>query len=161
MSEAESYEAGVHAAWVGEIVGESLFEELASRATGTPLEQKWRLLAKLEQLMGRRLEPLLARYECDLTPTSEAKEQGVATAKAFASLAHKDFMEALEPYIEDALRRYRALSLTSPSDDAEAMELLVAHEAALLRFVQKERAGDPRDSTTEAREVIDRLAAPS
>lgn len=152
-----TYKSSVYDAWVSEFVGEAIFEELARIGKGTPLEKKWKVLANLERLMGRRLESVLAGYGCDLAPPRESIEQRLAAANALLTLDSQVVMAAMEPYIKDALRRYRVLRSSAPEEDAEALQLLVDHEAALLRFVQKERVGDLEDSTREAREVIGRL----
>lgn len=151
----ESYEAGVYEAWVGEIFGESLFAELAGHCAGTPLEAKWTLLAELERVTGRQLEPLLRRYGYELIPPDDAKQRGVSNAREFCKIPHLEFMAQIEPYLEEVISKYQTLRDVAPLEDASAMQFLVDHEAALLRFVQLELGESGQDSTQAAKSLIE------
>lgn len=157
MEEGRNYETGVQAAWAGEIFGEALFSELARLDEGTALTPKWKLLAELEHVTGEQLAPLVSRYGFDTEPPGEEMQRGLANAREFAEMSHADFMALIEPYLEDVIARFEALRDAAPAEDKAAMQFLVDHEAALLRFVQLERSGTDPDSTRDARALIERV----
>ena len=157
MEEGQTYEAGVRAAWAGEMYGEALFSELANLAGGTALASKWKTLAKLERVTGEQLAALVSRYGFDTEPPGEEVERGLATARKFAEMPHDEFMALIEPYLEDVISRFEALCDAAPAEDRTTMQFLVDHEVALLRFVQLERSGANQDSTRVARALIERV----
>ena len=157
LEESRTYQASVQAAWAGEVYGEALFSELARLVPDTALEPRWKLLAELEQVTGRQLAPLVHRYGFDTDPPVEQMERGVANAREFAQMPHADFMALIEPYLEEVVSRYEALRDAAPAGDKAAMQFLVDHEVALLRFVQLERRGADQDSTRDARLLIERV----
>ena len=157
MEESRTYEASVQAAWAGEVYGEALFSELARLDPGTALRPKWKLLAELEHVTGRQLAPLVIRYGFATEPPAEQIERGLANAREFAQMPHADFMALIEPYLEEVVSRYEALRDAAPAEDKAAMQFLVDHEAALLRFVQLEQRGGDRDTTRDARMLIERV----
>ena len=152
----ETYKSGVYEAWVGEIFGESFFAELAGRCPGSPLEAKWTLLAELERVTGQQLEPLVRRHGYDLDPPDDAKQRGVTNAEEFCKIPHLEFMAQIEPYLEDVVAKYQVLRDTAPPEDAVAMQFLVDHEAALLRFVQLEQSESAQDSTQAVKSLIEK-----
>ena len=156
MEESQTYEAGVQAAWAGEIFGEALFSELARHYEGTELAPKWRELAELEQVTGKQLAPLISRYGYGTEPPEKELERGLANAREFAEMEHADFMAFIEPYLEEVIPRLEALRDAAPEEDKATMQFLVDHEVALLRFVQLERSGAGQDSTRDARVLIER-----
>ena len=159
MEESNTYEASVQAAWAGEVYGEALFAELARLDPGTALGPKWKLLAELERVTGRQLEPLVNRYGFDTEPPGEQVQRGLATAREFAQMPHADFMALIEPYLEEVISRFEAMRDAAPAEDMAAMQLLVDHEVALLRFVQLERRPGDQDSTRDARMLVERARA--
>ena len=159
MKEGQTYEAGVRAAWAGEIYGEALFSELAHLEGGTALAPKWKTLAELEHVTGERLAPLVSRYGFDTEPPTEEVERGLATARELAEMPHADFMAFMEPYLKEVISSFEVLRDAAPADDRTTMQFLVDHEVALLRFVQLERSGADQDSTRDARALIERVRA--
>ena len=160
MAESRTYEAGVQAAWAGEIYGEALFSELARLAGGMALAPKWKLLAELEQVTGEQLAPLVSRYGFATEPPGEEIERGLATARELAEMPHADLMAMIEPYLEEVISRFETLRDAAPAEDKTTMQFLVDHEIALLRFVQLERSGADQDSTQDAKVLIDRVRNP-
>lgn len=154
----EAYQAGIYEAWVGEIFGERLFVELAGHCAGTPLAAKWALLAELERVTGQQLEPLVRHYGFDLEPPNDAKLRGVTDAEAFSKMPHLEFMAEIEPYLEEVVAKYQRLRDAAPPEDASAMQFLVDHEVALLRFVQRERSESAQDSTQAVSVLIEKVA---
>lgn len=156
MIEDRGYEAGVRAAWAGEIFGEALFSELARLGGDRAQATKWKLLAELERVTGEQLAPLVSRYGYETEPPVEEMERGLANAREFAEMPHTDFMALIEPYLKEVISKFEALRDAAPDEDKATMQFLVDHEVALLRFAQLERSGDDQDSTREARMLIER-----
>lgn len=156
MKDATAYIRGVYEAWKGEVFGEAFFSELAQIDQKTPKETKWRTLSELERVTGEVLAPLVRRYGISLRPPEEEKTRGEEQAKGFSAMPYQEFMAGMEPYLEEAVARYQALRDEAPSQDALAMQFLVDHEQALLRFAQIERRETGEDSLAAVKEVIAR-----
>ena len=58
----EDYIAGVHNAWLGERLGFAAFSSRAEAERDEVLAEKWRLLAKLEQVTGERMAKVLRAH---------------------------------------------------------------------------------------------------
>lgn len=158
MKNASTYIRGVYEAWKGEVFGETFFTELAKLDKKTPMEIKWRTLAALERVTARVLLPLVRRYGLPLRPPEESKTRGEQQAKRFSTMLREEFMAYFEPYLEEAVAKYQTLRDDAPSEDATAMQFLVDHEEALLRFVQIERSETGEDSLQEVKDVIARAS---
>ncbi len=154
MKDVTSYIRGVYEAWKGEVFGEVFFTELAQRDKRTSMEAKWKTLAELERVTGGVLFPLVRRYGLPLRPPEDSTTRGEQEAKRFSTMPREEFMADMEPYLEEAVAKYRALRDEAPSEDATAMQFLVDHEESLLRFVQIERGETGEDSLQEVKDVI-------
>ena len=146
------YEDGVHAAWVGEIQGELFFNALAEAETGTQRE-KWETLAVLERVTGKRIAAVLRARDVDLA-APEASGQLLAAVQEYAKQPFSDAVSAMRPILLDAIGKFEALLAQAPSTERSAMQFLVDHERAILRFVDLEAAGQGEASLAAARVLI-------
>ncbi len=158
MKNASTYIRGVYEAWKGEVFGEVFFTELAQQDKQASMEPKWKTLADLERVTRGVLLPLVHRYGLPMRPPEESKTRGEQEAKRFSTMPHEEFMAYLEPYLAEVVAKYQTLRDDAPSEDAIAMQFLVDHEEALLRFVQIERGETGEDSLQEVKDVIARAS---
>ena len=147
-----SYEDGVHAAWVGEIQGELFFNALAEAETGAQRE-KWETLAALERVTGKRMAAVLRARNVDLA-APEASGQLLAAVQEYAKQPFSEAVSAMRPILLDAIGKFEALLEQAPTAERSAMQFLVDHERAILRFVDLEAAGQGEASLDAARTLI-------
>ena len=132
-----AYQDGILAAYQGELVGERLYRELANRSKVGDQKAKLHAIADVERQTSRRLKPIAERLAIDVR---EAQWMHIVERRLgeLESLAWPDFIErALRdwpPYIA----RFEALKLLAPAGDADAIQWLVHHEAALVAFARTE-----------------------
>lgn len=149
---ADGYEEGVHAAWVGEIQGELFFDTLAKAEAGARRE-KWETLAALERVTGQRMAKVLRARDVALAPP-EAGGQLLAAAQAYAKLPFAEAVSSMRPILLTAIGKFEALLAQAQAAEREAMQFLVDHERAILRFVDLEAAGHGDASLDAARALI-------
>lgn len=134
-----TYRRGIHAAYQGELIGESLYRELARRSTDPVRKAKLDAIADVECLTHGRLKPIADRL--NVAPV-EAEWRPIADRRTteLASLTWPDFIsDALRdwpPYIA----RFEALRLLAPACDAESLQFVVDHEVTLVEFLRVEMA---------------------
>jgi hypothetical protein len=131
------YRDGILAAYQGELIGESLYRELAHRSMVDDQKAKLHAIADVERHTNRRLKPIAERLGIDV---SDAEWMRVVERRLseLESLAWPDFIDkALRdwpPYIA----RFEALKQLAPAGDADSIQWLVDHEAALVAFARIE-----------------------
>lgn len=151
---ADGYEAGVHAAWVGEIQGELFFDTLAKAEAGSRRE-KWETLATLERVTSHRMATVLRARDVALAPP-EASGQLLAAAQEYARLPFAEAVSSMRPILLDAIEKFEALLAQAPAAEREAMQFLIDHERAILSFVDLEAAGQDDASLDAARDLLAR-----
>ena len=139
---AEGYEAGVYAAWAGEIQGEVFFDALAKTEAGAARE-KWETLAELERVTGERMATVLRGRNVNIAPPKKSGEL-LAAAQEYARMSFADAVASMRPILVNAIGKFEALLAQAPDGERDAMQFLVDHERALLSFVdlETEQAGD-------------------
>jgi hypothetical protein len=133
-----AYHDGILAAYQGELIGERLYRELANRSKVGDQKAKLRAIADVERQTSRRLKPIAERLGIDVR---DAHWMRIVERRLgeLESLAWPDFIDkALRdwpPYIA----RFEALQQLAPAGDADSIQWLVRHEAALVAFARTER----------------------
>ena len=148
----DGYEQGVHAAWVGEIQGELFFIALAEAEAGARRE-KWETLAALERVTGQRMAAVLRARGVPLAPAA-ASGRLPAAAREYAKRPFSEAVAAMRPILLDAIGRFEALLAQAPAAERKAMQFLVDHERAILRFVDLEAVGQGDASLDAALALI-------
>ena len=136
-----TYRAEILAAYEGELGGEitsaTLIEHLAVDATRAA---KLDLLRRLEARVGAALAPIVERLGA-----APADRDGIATRARDRALAVGSW-EALivhfGPQLDVYVKRFEILREAARPGDEATLDLLVAHEQALIRFGELESAGD-------------------
>jgi hypothetical protein len=133
-----AYRDGISAAYRGELIGESVYCELANRSMVADQRAKLHAIADVERQTRCRLKPIAERLGINV---SEAEWMHIVERRVseLESLAWPDFIDkALRdwpPYIA----RFEALKQLAPAGDADSIQWLVDHEAALVAFARVER----------------------
>ena len=148
----EDYIAGVHNAWLGERLGFAAFSSRAEAERDEVLAEKWRLLAKLEQVTGERMAKVLRAHgeEAEEEPFIDRESEAFQT---YLTLSHVEVTGYMRERVLGALERFEHLLATAPESDLEEIQFLVDHELALLTFVDKEADGDA-DSLGGVQELL-------
>lgn len=132
-----AYRDGISSAYRGELIGERLYRELGNRSTVGDQKAKLHAIADVERQTHCRLQPIAERLGI---VAREAQWMRVVERRVseLESLTWPDFIAAAlrdwPPYIE----RFAALKLLAPARDADAIQRLVDHEAALVAFARLE-----------------------
>ena len=160
---AGSYQDGIYQAWVGELQGEMFFERKAQAAAEESRGEerseecrKWKELAELERVTGRRMAALLESKQVELA-APEMSGQLLAFVDTFAQMPHAEAIAALRPILVAAIERFEALLAQAPDADRQAVQFLVDHEKALLTFVELEEAGHT-DASLDATRTLTHAA---
>ncbi|HTV95216.1 MAG TPA: amidohydrolase family protein [Steroidobacteraceae bacterium] len=142
------YRDGLTAAYQGELIGEALYRELSRRAADRDQQIKLRAIAEVERATHRRLRPIADRLligaaEADCQPIVERRAQQIARLgwPEFIDMALRDW----PPYIE----RFEALRALAPAGDAAAVQWLVDHEVALVKFASVEKDAMGSDASLQ------------
>jgi hypothetical protein len=148
-----AYRQGIFAAYQGELIGESLYRELARRATDPCRKAKLDAIADVECLTHGRLRPIADRLnivpaEAEWRPIVDRRaiELASLTWPVFISNAMRDW----PPYIT----RFEALQRLAPAGDAEPIQFLVDHEVALVKFVRAEMTDMGSDTALQLLEAF-------
>ncbi len=150
--ERDSYLEGIRSAWLGERFGEVFFDALAERTEDESLRNKWQTLARLEHVTGMKMAALLESHGEEAV-THDSVEVGEEILSQYTSAPHLDAMMGMKDVVEKAIVRFDQLLAVAPESDVPAVQFLVAHEQALLDFVEHEIAGNG-DHALDATEAL-------
>ena len=150
------YQEGIRAAWLGEQVGKAFFEQLADATDDAALRGKWEVLARLEDAVGKCLEPLVQTDEREVATNSKLS----AAAAAYAEMPYPAALQQMKDIVDPAIDRFKRLLEQAPVADREVVQILLDHEIALQIFVEKELAGDSATSLDATHAVICQALAP-
>lgn len=135
-------------AYQGEVAGQAFFETLAETASDDLARHKWRVLARLETAMQRRLRPAIVAMGLDATPDPNRIEQGEDAARRYEGLPWPTQMQSMKPILIRAIADFEALEHQARDEHREICAALTAHEQALLTFAERELAGEPNSLST-------------
>ena len=128
-------------AYEGELIGEVFFAALSDVAGAPDEKSKLRYLAGLETRTAGLLAPLIERYGLTPRPQADLVAEGLRDAAKFAGGTWQQlnarFAVDFLPYVDDFI----ATEGLAPSADRRVMELVTAHEVALVDFAKTEAAG--------------------
>jgi hypothetical protein len=131
------YREAIQAAYFGERGAERVYRLLSEGCEEPTQREKFKVIADIEQLTANTLAPL-------------ARRLGVVDDEVLLAAHVAQRLAELQPlswtaFIQQAARKwppyvgeFEALAAQAPPGDADAMQLLVAHERALVRFVEIE-----------------------
>ena len=123
-----------------EISGEAYFYGLADHFDE---RDKMILLARTERVAAEAVAPLLEKYSLVPQDESGLHALGKSYVDLHRSYSWQEFMnyvlERYPAYLDD----FTALEQMAPPEDRPALNVLTAHEIAVIEFAEKELRGDP------------------
>ena len=141
------YLDGLMQAYQGEVRGEAGFTTQAERATNPDEARKWRVLARLETVTKGRLKPLLEAHGLDTAEDEAQRRRGIERGIARAELGWDQALQAMAKSLPHFIELYGRLEAMAPTQDRDGMAFLMAHEIALLDFVERELNGESDAAT--------------
>lgn len=142
------YPACTRELYESEIVGEQIFLALVAQAKSPRERYHFATLLQLESETKARLRPLLYRHGVSLDEGADRSLVDLAVA-AHRDATWRDFMALNVSVVSDFLARFEAIAQIGDAEDTEVLESMIAHEAAILRWVTMESAGETEGSLDE------------
>jgi hypothetical protein len=139
-------------AYQGEVLGEALFDAVADRLDDREHARKMRVLATLERRTKEAIVPPLERAGIPTDPDPAMLE--LATALA-GDVSWDVLLTSTSAITRQYIPLYVRIGELDPTERA-ASDLLVAHEAALRDFADKELAGDS-ETSLDAIEALEHM----
>jgi hypothetical protein len=152
----DMYLAGVAELYAAEVSGEGLASRWLELSSVPDHRYKLGLFLQLESEAKVRIRPLLARHGLDLVEDQRDRSAGAAEAEKFASMPWKAAMAELAVLAVPYRDRFQALLAVAPPDDTPLVSFMAHHEASVIRFAQREAAGE----ASAAAELLPLLLCP-
>ncbi len=152
FSPSDSLETLWERAYQGEVLGETLFDAIADRLDDQGQARKMRVLATLERRTKEAIARSVERAGISTDPDPAMLELAAALA---VDVSWQVLMTSTSAITLQYIPLYVRIGELDPSERA-ASDLLVAHEAALRGFADKELAGDG-DTSLEAIEALEHM----
>jgi hypothetical protein len=137
------YASGLRSAYFGEVVAERVYRELSRRAPETHQQTKLGLVADVERLTARALTPAVRRLGLKIEQ-SDIDTRVSERLTELGSLGWRDFVAQASVKWPPYIGQFLQLAALAPKEDTDAMRVLVAHERALVHFIELEKS----DSTS-------------
>lgn len=131
------YAPGIRDAFFGELAAERLYRALAGRSADPLQRAKFNAIADIEQRTAQTLAPVARRLGIDI-PEADIEARARERLLLLGPLSFDAFIAQAAQHWPPYIALFEQLARLAPKADADAMQLLVAHERALVRFVQIE-----------------------
>ena len=143
--DAQEYRRTLEEFFQGEVTGEALFHCLAESFDDSEHRYQMRVMEQLERETKELLRANVVRVGGDANESAAARDRGVAQAKAIAVMPWAKFMHIFQREVRKFVARFEEVERIGPSEDAQLLAAVTAHEKALLAFSELETsgAGDP------------------
>jgi hypothetical protein len=138
----DAYLAGIAELYAAEVLGEGLASRWLELSAVPDHKYKLGLFLQLESEAKVRLRPLLARRGLNLVEDQRQRSAGAAVAEKFASMPWKAAMAELAVLAFPYRERFQTLLDAALPEDVPLVSFMVNHEAAVIRFAQREALGD-------------------
>lgn len=139
----DDYRRRVRLALTGEMLGEAMISVLAGAAETAEQHYKWASLLQLESETKVRLRAFAAGIGVSVLEDEERRRQGVASAEAMSGMTWTEAMTSFRDLVAPAVGWYRKLEAMGPDADKPTLRAALAHEVALLDFLEAELRGEP------------------
>jgi hypothetical protein len=136
-----SFEEGLRMAYEEEISGETYFARLAEFQTGRAREAL-ELMAAMEVVTARAIEPVLARHGILTTPVDQLRQEGRAEADRLAHVSATELFTTMRDTYDAYVAEFEATLAQAPDADKPAVQILIDHEVAIIDFSHAELRGD-------------------
>jgi hypothetical protein len=139
----DDYRRRVRLALTGEMLGEAMTSALAEAAETPDQRYKWASLLQLESETKVRLRAFAAGIGASVLEDEERRRQGIERAEAMAGMSWAEAMASFRDLVAPAVGWYRKLEAMGPDADKPMLRAALAHEVALLDFLDAELRGEP------------------
>lgn len=136
-----TFKEGFRVAYEEEIAGETYFARLAEFQTGRAREAL-ELMAKMEVVTARAIEPVLARNGIATAPVDQLRKEGITEADLLANVSATDLFTTMRDTYDAYVTEFEQTLARAPDADKPAMQILIDHEVALIDFARAELQGD-------------------
>ena len=152
--DASTYAEGITNAWHGERWAHVFFEKLAVSTESQEQRSKWQALAKLEEVMGNRLTPILDTENPNPLDGEPPLDDRLSV---YLPLSYTDKLKQLSAVVDPAIVMFKELLDNAPDDHREVVQLLYEHECAIKEFVEREFSEDGSDPIEPIRDMITKI----
>jgi hypothetical protein len=151
-----NYPACLRELYESEIFGEAL--TLALLAVSKNERERYHngTLLQLETETKARLRPFLYKYGIDLSEDMDLSPVPQLVA-AYENSSWREFMGQTMPIVKQYLGRFEEIAKAGPEEDQPYLQSMIRHEAAILRWMEMEAAGDAEGSLDA---IIEQLRFP-
>jgi hypothetical protein len=139
----DDYRRRVRLALTGEMLGEAMTSALAEAAETPEQHYKWASLLQLESETKVRLRAFAAGIGASVLEDEDRRRQGIERAEAMAGMSWAEAMASFRDLVAPAVGWYRKLEAMGPDADKPMLRAALAHEVALLDFLDAELRGEP------------------
>jgi hypothetical protein len=139
----DDYRRRVRLALTGEMLGEAMTSALAEAAETPDQRYKWASLLQLESETKVRLRAFAAGIGASVLEDEDRRRQGIERAEAMAGMSWAEAMASFRDLVAPAVGWYRKLEAMGPDADKPMLRAALAHEVALLDFLDAELRGEP------------------
>ncbi|MFT4608144.1 MAG: dimethylamine/trimethylamine dehydrogenase [Urechidicola sp.] len=122
-----------------EVSGESYFYCLAEHFSE---KEKTILLARIERVAAKAVEPLLKKYNLVSRDEKVLHQEGLSHVDQHQSYSWNQFMTYIVERYPGYLDEFEDLEAMAPKEDLPALKRLTEHEIIVIDFAHKELAGN-------------------
>ena len=152
--DATTYTAGITNAWHGERWAHVFFSKLADSTESEEHRTKWQALAKLEEVMGNRLNSILETENPSPPDDEPAIDERLSV---YLPLTYTDKLKRLSDVVDPAIVMFKELLDHAPAEHRKVVKLLCEHEIAIKEFVERELAQDGSDSLAPILDALTKI----
>lgn len=150
----------VQLAFTGEMLGEAMVSELAA-ATDDPMRRhKWATVLQLESETKVRLRPFAGRLGISVLEDEGRRQQGIGLARDMHGQSWEQMLNGFRAVVAPAVDWFKKLEAMGPEADKPVLRAMIAHEAAILAFLDAELAGDTANSLDPIVALLDHPLPP-
>lgn len=135
--ERQAYLNEILRCYTEEIYGREMFYMLAKQARDPEVSRKCTVLGELEAATLVAMDGVITKYDLSYNEKMFI-EQGQSKGALYAERDWHELMQDFASVIDEDLSRMERLLDNAEEDDRDALEFLVAHEAALRSFIHGE-----------------------
>lgn len=155
-----SFTEGFALCYADEVSGETYFATFATAEPDPRRAAFWNKIALIENRTEAAIRPLAQALGVVPPVLAALRQSGCDEALANPILSWKAAMEEMVSDYPAYLDEFAQLKDIAPSEALDAMDLLYAHEVAMIEFAKLELAGDPH-SIAPLDRYLDSFSPPS
>jgi hypothetical protein len=134
------YPSCIRELYESEIFGEAVFTALVVAAKTERERYHFGSLLQLETETKARLRPLLFKHGVSLSEDMEMPDIAGIVA-VYEAMSLTEFAAANIPVVQGFLTRFEEIAAAGPEEDRAALQVMIPHESAILKWVTMESEG--------------------